>query len=44
MVARIKRLIESMQPQGVVRMRRQEDGDEIDLNAAIAAMVDIRLS
>ena len=32
-----------MQPQGVQRIRKQEDGDEIDLNAAIRAMIEIRL-
>lgn len=42
-VRRIKNLIESMQPQGVVRQRKQEDGDEIDLEAAIRAMIDIRM-
>ena len=42
-VGRLKYLIEAMQPQGVQRMRKQEDGDEIDLNAAIRAMVDLRL-
>ncbi|MFZ5660004.1 MAG: nitric oxide reductase activation protein NorD [Pseudomonadota bacterium] len=42
-VRRIKHLIESMQPQGVVRQRKQEDGDEIDIEAAIRAMVDIRM-
>ncbi len=32
-----------MQPQGVQRVRKLEDGDEIDLNAAIGALIDIRL-
>ncbi|MEW6038920.1 MAG: nitric oxide reductase activation protein NorD [Pseudomonadota bacterium] len=41
-VARLKHLIEALQPQGVQRLRRLEDGDEIDLNAAIGAMIDIR--
>lgn len=41
--SRIKHIIDALQPQGVLRMRRQEDGDEIDINAAIRAMVDIRL-
>ena len=39
---RLKYLIEAMQPQGVQRLRKQEDGDEIDINAAIRAMIDIR--
>ncbi|MEI6413807.1 MAG: nitric oxide reductase activation protein NorD [Pseudomonadota bacterium] len=40
--ARLKRLIDAMQPQGVVRQRGHEDGDEIDLNAAVRAFIDIR--
>jgi len=43
LVARLKFLIEAMQPQGVQRLRKQEDGDEIDLNAAVRAMVDMRM-
>ena len=42
LVRRLKQLIEAVQPQGVIRQRKVEDGDEIDLNAAIDAMVDIR--
>ena len=42
-ISRLKFLIEGMQPQGVQRMRKQEDGDEIDLNAAIRAMIEIRM-
>jgi hypothetical protein len=42
-VARLRHLIESMQPQGVVRLRGQEDGDEIDLNAAVRALTDLRM-
>jgi nitric oxide reductase NorD protein len=41
--SRLKHIIDALQPRGLVRQRRQEDGDEIDLNAAIRAMVDIRL-
>lgn len=41
-ISRLKFLIESMIPQGMQRLRRQEDGDELDINAAIRAMVDIR--
>lgn len=40
---RIKHLIDALQPQGVVRLRHQEEGDEIDLDAAIKSMVDIRM-
>ena len=42
-IARLKFLIESMMPQGVKRIRRVEDGDELDINAAIRAMVDLRM-
>jgi hypothetical protein len=42
-VARLRHLIESMQPQGVVRTSRQEDGEEIDLNAAVRALTDLRM-
>jgi hypothetical protein len=41
--SRLRHIIDAMQPEGVQRFRRQEDGDEIDLNAAIRAMIDIRL-
>lgn len=42
-VGRLKYLIEAMQPQGVQRLRKQEDGDEIDLNAAVRAMIEMRM-
>ena len=42
LVRRLKTLIEAVQPQGLVRQRKVEDGDEIDLNEAINAMIDIR--
>jgi len=42
-ISRLKFLIESMIPQGMQRIRRVEDGDEIDINAAVRAMTDIRL-
>ncbi len=41
--SRIKHVIDSLQPEGVIRLRRQESGDEIDLDAAIRAMVDLRM-
>jgi len=41
--SRLRHIIDALQPEGVQRFRRQEDGDEIDLNAAIRAMIDIRL-
>ncbi|KRH79760.1 von Willebrand factor type A domain protein [Ferrovum sp. JA12] len=41
-IGRLKHLIEAMQPQGVQRIRKVEDGDEIDLNAAVLAMTEMR--
>lgn len=43
LASRIKHVIDSLQPEGVVRLRRQEVGDEVDLDAAIRAMVDLRM-
>lgn len=43
LMARLRRVIEAMQPQGVQRLRKQEDGDEIDLNAAVSAMTDLHM-
>jgi hypothetical protein len=40
---RIKQIIDRLRPQGVVRQRKLEDGDEIDINAAVEAMIDIRM-
>jgi len=40
---RIRQIIDMLQPEGVVRQRKMEDGDEIDINAAIDAMVSIRM-
>jgi nitric oxide reductase NorD protein len=42
-ISRLKYLIESMIPQGMQRIRRVEDGDELDINAAVRAMIDIRM-
>jgi nitric oxide reductase NorD protein len=42
-MSRLKFLIGAMMPQGLQRIRRVEDGDELDINAAIAAMIDIRM-
>lgn len=42
-IHRMKSLLDAMQPQGVQRIRHLEDGDEIDINAAIASLTDIRL-
>ncbi len=40
---RIRQIIDLLAPAGVQRQRGLEDGDEIDLNAAIDAMVAIRM-
>ncbi|MDH5353882.1 MAG: VWA domain-containing protein [Gammaproteobacteria bacterium] len=39
---RIKHLVDAMQPQGIIRKRGYEEGEELDLNAAVRAMIDIR--
>lgn len=41
---RIKQIIDLLTPEGVQRVRNMEDGDEIDINAAIDAMVSIRMN
>lgn len=40
---RIKQIIDMLQPEGVQRVRNMEDGDEIDINAAIDAMIAMRM-
>lgn len=40
--SRIRRLIDALQPQGIVRRRGYEEGEELDLNAAVRAMIDVR--
>lgn len=40
---RIKQIIDLLTPDGVQRVRNMEDGDEIDLNAAVDAMISIRM-
>lgn len=42
-IGRLKFLLDALQPQGVARIRKLEDGDEVDVNAAIRAMIDIRM-
>jgi len=42
-INRLKFLLDALQPQGVTRIRKLEDGDEVDVNAAIRAMIDIRM-
>lgn len=43
LASRIRHIIDAMQPVGILRQRHQEDGDEIDVNAAVRAMVDLRM-
>ncbi|MFZ1342498.1 nitric oxide reductase activation protein NorD [Thiothrix eikelboomii] len=40
---RIKQIIDLLTPDGVQRQRGLEDGDEIDINAAVDAMIAIRM-
>lgn len=41
--ARIRQIVDLLRPAGVTRQRKLEDGDEIDVNAAVEAMVNLRL-
>ncbi len=41
--AQIRKIIDMLSPTGVQRIRGLEDGDEVDLNAAIDALVSIRM-
>ena len=43
LITRMKNLLLAIQYKGVRRIRKQEEGDDIDINAAIRAMTDIRL-
>jgi nitric oxide reductase activation protein len=43
LASHIRYLIDGLQPEGLVRKRRQEEGHDIDLDAAIEAMVDLRM-
>jgi hypothetical protein len=40
---RIKQIIDLLSPEGVQRVRNMEDGDELDINAAVDAMIAIRM-
>ena len=40
---RIKQIIDRLRPQGVSHQRKLEDGDELDINAAVDAMVTLRI-
>ncbi|HKJ88033.1 MAG TPA: VWA domain-containing protein [Gammaproteobacteria bacterium] len=43
LASHIRYMIDGLQPEGLVRKKRQEDGHDIDLDAAIEAMVDVRM-
>ncbi len=43
-ISRLKFLLDALQPQGVTRVRKLEDGDEVDINAAIRSMINIRMA
>lgn len=40
---RIKQIVDRLRPQGISRQRRLEDGDELDINAAVDAVVMTRI-
>lgn len=40
--SRIRQIVDRLRPQGVVRERKLEDGDELDINAAVDAVVALR--
>lgn len=40
---RLRHRLEAMRPQGVQRLRKLEDGDDLDLDAAVTAAIDLRL-
>ena len=43
LIGRMKYILGAMQPQGVQRIRKLEDGDDIDINAALASMIEMRM-
>ncbi|MBE2275617.1 MAG: nitric oxide reductase activation protein NorD [Rhodobacteraceae bacterium] len=40
---RLRHLLDAMRPQGTIRIRKLEDGDDLDLDAAVLAAIDTRL-
>lgn len=42
LLARMKNLLDAIRLEGVRRIRKLEEGDEIDVNAAIRALIDLR--
>ena len=43
LIGRMKFILDAMQPQGVQRIRKLEDGDELDHNAALASVIEMRM-
>ncbi len=43
LIARMKFILDAMQPQGVTRLRKLEEGDDLDINAAISSALDLRM-
>ena len=43
LIGRMKFILDAMQPQGVQRLRKLEDGDDMDLNAALSSLTDWRM-
>ncbi len=43
LIGRMKYLLDAMQPQGVTRLRKLEEGDDLDLGRAVDTVVDWRL-
>lgn len=43
LISRMKVLLDAIQPEGAQRIRKLEEGDDIDINAAVRAQTDIRL-
>ena len=43
LISRMKVLLDAIQPEGVQRIRKLEEGDDIDINAAVRAQLDLRI-
>ena len=43
LISRMKILLDAIQPEGVQRIRKLEEGDDIDINAAVRAQIDLRI-
>ncbi|ACU53101.1 von Willebrand factor type A [Acidimicrobium ferrooxidans DSM 10331] len=42
LLGRMRRIMEALAPEGVQRLRKQEEGEELDINAAVDFAVDLR--